>query len=90
MIKTYEDYIDQMSELFPEINKEDIYNIIKYGSKKMFMYITEGHDFVIDYKWPRSSILIANNNDTGMTSQKEFRLRRKEHWLNTERSKLNK
>ena len=26
MIKSYEDYIDQMCELFPEIKKEDIYN----------------------------------------------------------------
>ena len=50
MIKTYEDYVDKMCELFPEIQKEDIYNIIKYGAKKMFMYISVGHDFTIDYK----------------------------------------
>lgn len=88
MIKTYEDYVDKMCELFPEIQKEDIYNIIKYGSKKMFMYISEGHDFTIDYKWPRSSILISNNNDTGMTKIKEIKLKRKERWINTERNKL--
>lgn len=90
MIKTYEDYLDKMCELFPEITKDDIYNIIKYGAKQMFMYIAEGHDFVVDYKWPRSSILISCNNDTGMTFKKKIKLKRKEHWLNTERSKLNK
>lgn len=90
MIKTYEDYVDKMCELFPEIKRGDIYNIIKFGFKKMSMYLSEGFEFTIDYKWPKSSILIAYNNDTGMTSQKKIKLQRKEHWLNTERSKLNK
>ena len=47
MVKTYEDYIDKMCELFPEIEREDIYNIIKFGSKKMFTYISEGFDLLL-------------------------------------------
>lgn len=79
MIKTYEDYIDKMCELFPEIDKNDIYNIIKYGTKQMFMYVSEGHDFAITYKHPRSSIFVSYRNDTGMTRKKKFKLARKDH-----------
>lgn len=50
MIKTYEDYVDKMCELFPEIKRGDIYNIIKFGFKKMSMYLSEGFEFTIDYK----------------------------------------
>ena len=89
MVKTYEDYIDKMCELFPEIEREDIYNIIKFGSKKMFTYISEGFDFAIDYVHPRSSFMIACKNYTGMVEQKKFALKRKEHWINTEREKAN-
>lgn len=77
MVKTYEDYIDQMCELFPEIKREDICNIVKFGMKKMFSYIVDGHDFAIDYAWPKSSILVATNNDTGMTKFKKVKLKRK-------------
>lgn len=50
MIKTYDDYVDKMCELFPEIKRDDIINIIKYGTKKMMMYICEGFDYTVDYK----------------------------------------
>lgn len=79
MVKTYEDYIDKLCELFPEIKREDIYNVVKFGAKKMFTYITEYHDFAVDYKWPRSSVLISSKNDTGMTFRKQNMKKRKDH-----------
>lgn len=79
MIKTYEDYIDKMCELFPEISRDDIYNIIKYGTKQMMTYITEEHDYAVTYKYPKSSLLISYKNDTGMTSYKKIKLTRKNH-----------
>lgn len=79
MVKKYNDYIDDMCILFPELSKEDITDIVKYGCKKMFMYITEGHDVAFDYKHPKSSILISSRNDTGMTRVKKIKLKRKEH-----------
>ena len=82
MIKSYEDYIDQMCELFPEIKKEDIYNIVKYGTAKLCSYITNGFDYAIDYKWPASSIFIGKRNKIGDTQFKIVQESRKEFWLN--------
>lgn len=78
MIKGYEDYVDDLCELFPEIKREHIYNILKYGTKKLMMYISEDHDYAVDYKYPKSSILISKKNFTGMDHRKEFKLKRKE------------
>lgn len=79
MIKTYDDYIDKLCELFPEMDREDIYNIVKFGTKKMFTYISENFDFAIDYIHPKSSVFIATKNHAGCNNWKKIQFKRKEH-----------
>lgn len=87
MIKTYEDYIDQMCELFPEINRDDIYNIIKFGTSKLCNYITNGFEYAIDYKWPKSSIFIGKFSRAGDSNFKISQKKRKDLWLDNARKR---
>ena len=61
MVKTFEDYIDRMVELFPEIPKKDIMEIMKKGMNEMASLCMEGLDYAVDYKIPGGSFMIASN-----------------------------
>ena len=61
MVKTFEDYIDRMVELFPEIPKNEIVEIMKKGMNEMASLCMEGLDYAVDYKIPGGSFMIASN-----------------------------
>ena len=50
MVKDYEDYIDKMCDLLPELNREDIEDIVKFGLNRMCDYICDGFEYAVDYK----------------------------------------
>jgi hypothetical protein len=77
MVKTYIDYLDQMHELFPEVDIDYIEDIIKHGLNNLVMWTADGHDFAIDYKWPKSSMMIADESVMKMTKFKKIKLNRK-------------
>lgn len=80
MVKTYTDYLDKMKELFPEVDIDYIDDIIRHGLRSLVMWTADGHDFAIDYKWPKSSMMIADESVARMTKFKEFKLNRKNQW----------
>lgn len=47
-IKTIKDYYEQMYELYPDVPKEDVKRILKYGWKIFYLYNSYGGDFVIN------------------------------------------
>ena len=61
MVKTFDDYIDRMVELFPEISRKEILSIMKEGMKEMSSLCMEGLDYAVDYKIPGGSFMIASN-----------------------------
>lgn len=88
MVKDYEDYIDKMCDLFPELNREDIEDIVKFGLNRMCDYICDGFEYAVDYKWPKSSFLIGWKNVCTMTNFKKNVMKRKEQWLSTKRNTM--
>ena len=61
MVKTFDDYIDRMVELFPEVSRKEILSIMKEGMKEMSSLCMEGLDYAVDYKIPGGSFMIASN-----------------------------
>lgn len=88
MVKSCEDYIDKMCELFPEINREDIEKIVNYGTKRLMIYMTNGFDYAVDYRFPKSSVLFGMRSITGDTKFKKSQQDRKDFWLKRERERL--
>jgi len=88
MVKSWEDYVDKVSELFPEISREDVENIIKYGNKRLMVYMTNGFDYAVDYKFPKSSVFFGVKSSCGETFFKKQRRERKDFWLERERERL--
>ena len=46
-IKTVNDYVDQVSEQFPDISKDEIKRILVYGFKMILQYVAAGNDVQI-------------------------------------------
>ena len=47
MIKTVNDYYDKLYEMFPNVSKQDIKAIVKYGWQKFYNYNLQGCDILI-------------------------------------------
>ena len=71
MVKTYEDYLDEMKEKFPEIDPEYMKDMIKFGLQRLEQYIAMPYTYAVTYKHPKSSFLIDVCNETGMTARKK-------------------
>ena len=46
-ITKIDDYVEQVNELYPELSKEDIKRILKYGWKMILQYVSFGNDISI-------------------------------------------
>ena len=46
-ITKIDDYVDQVNELYPELSKEEIKRILKYGWKMILQYVSFGNDISI-------------------------------------------
>lgn len=71
MVKTYEDYLDEMKEKFPEIDPEYMKDMIKFGLQRLEQYLAMPYSYAVTYKHPKSSFLIDKYNETGMTARKK-------------------
>lgn len=82
MVKTLDDYIDRLVELFPEVPKKEIVNIVTRGLKEMSLFCLEGIDYAVDYKEPGASYMIASNT---MNSRRSFKANRRDCFLKARR-----
>ena len=84
MVKTLEDYIDKMAELFPEVSRQEIINIVKTGIKEMSSLCMEGLDYAVDYKIPGGSFMVASNTKH---SGRSLKTKRRDCFLESRRKK---
>lgn len=45
--KKYEDYLNQIYELYPDIEESSIRDILEFGLKKLYNYVREGNDIFL-------------------------------------------
>lgn len=48
-IKTVDDYVELISDKFPEVSYDDVKRILKYCWKMIYLYNSEGNDVLIKY-----------------------------------------
>ena len=70
MVKEYEDFLDKMYELFPEVRKEYIDEVVKFGLIRLMSVMSDNLEYAIDYAFPKSSVFFSVKNDMGMTNRK--------------------
>lgn len=90
MVKTYEDYLDEMKEKFPEIDPEYMKDMIKFGLQRLEQYIAMPYTYAVTYKHPKSSFLIDVCNETGMTARKKKLNKIKDNVMGAQRATAEK
>lgn len=71
MIKEYDDYLSQMQEKYPELTKQQLKEIVRYGFGKMFKI--QGSWSMFSFKKDNKMFSFGNKKNTNKLKIKKFR-----------------
>lgn len=71
--KKYEDYLEELYKLYPDIQEDSIKNIIEFGLKKLYSYVREGNDIFLRYK--KDYMFIGHTSQESSSQWKASKLR---------------